>query len=396
MHITIKRHSKKKAGFEVERRVADGFYYVTKVPKNCKGIQVGDRVLEINGTKHLDFKNQENANALIDTFKMEVIPVDNGSEGYESEENYEELVRSGQRTKNASNDRSRNNSEKSEQEPVYNRDSRSGRVDEEGSFDRSVDTSSASNKGGTGEDWAYGSEGAYDRRDQHPYSDDDGVRKVGKDYNEDDEDGAPTSDDDDWSDTSEDVSASGNYASVSDDELDWDDDNAASDEDENSYDSFSIPKNDDTVDDKVRELVKSNAAKRNARLGEDESVDEEGWDRPYVSKYNPNDKFMISIKKEEDQYDADLGIDLVEFNRDNGTRGITTDIYVREVVRGAFYQTALDRGDKILAINGKQVPDCIGSVEEAMELIQLKLKVTLYVVRPSEDDEGYQWLIENA
>lgn len=97
-----------------------------------------------------------------------------------------------------------------------------------------------SNKGGTGEDWAYGGEGAYDRRGKHPYSDDDGVRKVGKHYNEDDEDGAPTSDDDDWSDTSEDVSASGNYASVSDDELDWDDDNAASDDDDNSYD------NDDT------------------------------------------------------------------------------------------------------------------------------------------------------
>lgn len=96
-----------------------------------------------------------------------------------------------------------------------------------------------------------------------------------------------------------------------------------------------------TQDDKVRELVKSNAAKRNVRLGGEESVDEEGWDRPYVSKFRPNDKFMISIQKEEDQCDTDLGIDLVEFNRDNGKRDITTDIYVREVVRGAFYQTGM-------------------------------------------------------
>ena len=70
--VTIKRKSKKKAGFEVEKREEDGFYYITKVPKNCIDIAVGDRVLEINGTMHEDFKSQTNANDLVDSLKLDV------------------------------------------------------------------------------------------------------------------------------------------------------------------------------------------------------------------------------------------------------------------------------------------------------------------------------------
>lgn len=71
INVTIQRRSKKKAGFEVERR-KDGFYYITKVPKSCTKIGVGDRVLEINGTMHQDFKNQTNANDLVDSFRLDV------------------------------------------------------------------------------------------------------------------------------------------------------------------------------------------------------------------------------------------------------------------------------------------------------------------------------------
>jgi hypothetical protein len=71
LHITVKRKSKKKAGFEVELG-DDGHYYITKVPTKCKSLGVGDRVLEINGTKHLEFKNEANANELIDSFRLEV------------------------------------------------------------------------------------------------------------------------------------------------------------------------------------------------------------------------------------------------------------------------------------------------------------------------------------
>ena len=72
LNITIDRKSKKKSGFEVERRKEDGFYYITKVPKDCTTIGVGDRVLEINGTTHLQFKNQKKANSLLDSIRLEV------------------------------------------------------------------------------------------------------------------------------------------------------------------------------------------------------------------------------------------------------------------------------------------------------------------------------------
>lgn len=69
--VTVKRKSKKKPGFEVEKR-SDGFYYITKIPKKCTKISVGDRVLEINGTSSEDFKNQENANDLVDTLRIDL------------------------------------------------------------------------------------------------------------------------------------------------------------------------------------------------------------------------------------------------------------------------------------------------------------------------------------
>ena len=55
------------------------------------------------------------------------------------------------------------------------------------------------------------------------------------------------------------------------------------------------------------------------------------WDRQYVSKYKPNDRFMISITKEEEENCYDLGIDLVEFRE--------SEIYVSDVNQGPFYET---------------------------------------------------------
>ena len=71
INVTVNRKSKKKPGFEVEQR-SDGFYYITKIPKNCTKISVGDRVLEINGTSSEDFKSQENANDLVDTLRIDL------------------------------------------------------------------------------------------------------------------------------------------------------------------------------------------------------------------------------------------------------------------------------------------------------------------------------------
>ena len=57
----------------------------------------------------------------------------------------------------------------------------------------------------------------------------------------------------------------------------------------------------------------------------------ESWDRQYVSQYEPNDRFMISVNKREEQENDDLGIDLVEFQE--------SELYVSEVNPGPFYET---------------------------------------------------------
>jgi hypothetical protein len=81
-------------------------------------------------------------------------------------------------------------------------------------------------------------------------------------------------------------------------------------------------------------MVKSNAAKRNARLDKSFSNNEgeEDWSRPYVSRYNPGQRFMITITKKEQ--DECPGIDLVEFKRKR-----SSEIYVTDVDRGPFYET---------------------------------------------------------
>jgi PDZ domain len=51
---------------------SDGYYYITKVPKNYTQISVGDRILDINGVSHDKFRHQRHANELLDSFQLEV------------------------------------------------------------------------------------------------------------------------------------------------------------------------------------------------------------------------------------------------------------------------------------------------------------------------------------
>ncbi|KAG7362784.1 hypothetical protein IV203_026144 [Nitzschia inconspicua] len=71
--IEIKRNSKKKSGYEVEKR-DDGFFYITAVPSKKSSIQPGDRVLEVNGVKHTEFKTQKRANDLFEMMVLDMIP----------------------------------------------------------------------------------------------------------------------------------------------------------------------------------------------------------------------------------------------------------------------------------------------------------------------------------
>lgn len=272
MVVTIKRNSKKKAGFEVEKR-RDGFYYITKVPKNCKKIGVGDRVLEINGTIHEEFKNQKNANDLVDSIRLEVAQDDHDhdDEDDESEEEYEE-----------------------------------------------VDRSRAAGRNGN---------------KRAP------MASSGVDY----ENGG-----NDWEDAGEMKNGEGEWGSESFNNKD--------------YSNASLLE---------RASIKS--------------LTDETWERSYVSKYKPNERFMISVTKKEDD-DDDLGIDFVAFEE--------SEIYVSDVNKGPFYDTAINRGDKILSINGKKIPDHLSTVEEAMDILYSKPKMTLFVLRPKKNDEGYNWVHE--
>jgi C-terminal processing protease CtpA/Prc len=108
------------------------------------------------------------------------------------------------------------------------------------------------------------------------------------------------------------------------------------------------------------------------------------FDRPYTSDYNPMDRWMLSVKK---QADEAVGISIVQHKK---------ELFVAEVEAGPFHKTALDKGDKILSINGKKIPKHIKNVEDAEMLMEGKTQLTLFVLRPDpEKDAGYKWIMEN-
>lgn len=109
------------------------------------------------------------------------------------------------------------------------------------------------------------------------------------------------------------------------------------------------------------------------------------FDRPYTSDYVPMDRWMVTVKKEADE---EVGISLVQHKK---------ELFVADVEQGPFYKTALDKGDKVLSINGKKVPKHITSVSQAEDIMVGKTKLTLFVLRPDpEKDLGYKWVMENC
>jgi S1-C subfamily serine protease len=55
----------------------------------------------------------------------------------------------------------------------------------------------------------------------------------------------------------------------------------------------------------------------------------------------------------------------------------------------------LNRGDRIISINGKKIANDIDTVEEAMDILDSHSKITLFVLRPKTNDEGLLWVNEN-
>jgi hypothetical protein len=83
-------------------------------------------------------------------------------------------------------------------------------------------------------------------------------------------------------------------------------------------------------DEEAQARARANAEKRNKA---ERLPTKEDFERPYVSKYQPNSRFMITVSK--DPEFPDHGVILAEY-KSKGRR----DIYVAEVEpHGPFYKT---------------------------------------------------------
>lgn len=57
---------------------------MTAVPSKKSSIQPGDRILEINGISHTDFKNEKAANELFEKLVLDIIPAADSDDGESS------------------------------------------------------------------------------------------------------------------------------------------------------------------------------------------------------------------------------------------------------------------------------------------------------------------------
>lgn len=94
--VTVKRSSKKKSSYNV--REQDGYYYVAECPAKAR-VHPGDRIVGINGISSEEFIDEDDANDLIDSIRITVVPQDkleeydeaNGGEEADEEEEEEEF-----------------------------------------------------------------------------------------------------------------------------------------------------------------------------------------------------------------------------------------------------------------------------------------------------------------
>ena len=95
--VTVKRSGKKKSSYTIGEQ--DGYYYVAECP-NKAPVRPGDRIMGINGISAEEFMDEDDANDLIDSIRITVVPQDKLEEydelhgvEEEEEEEYEEYDR---------------------------------------------------------------------------------------------------------------------------------------------------------------------------------------------------------------------------------------------------------------------------------------------------------------
>mmetsp|Transcript_46082 Transcript_46082/g.112544 ORF Transcript_46082/g.112544 Transcript_46082/m.112544 type:complete len:536 (+) Transcript_46082:66-1673(+) len=71
--VTVKRTAKKKSGYTVSEQ--NGVYYVSEAPAKAR-VTPGDKIVGINGIRSDDFLDEDDANDLIESIRIVVIPED--------------------------------------------------------------------------------------------------------------------------------------------------------------------------------------------------------------------------------------------------------------------------------------------------------------------------------
>jgi hypothetical protein len=71
--VTVKRSSKKKSSYTVGEQ--DGYYYVAECPNKAR-VRPGDRIIGINGISSDEFMDEDDANDLIESIRITVVPQD--------------------------------------------------------------------------------------------------------------------------------------------------------------------------------------------------------------------------------------------------------------------------------------------------------------------------------
>jgi hypothetical protein len=71
--VLVKRNTKKNSGYTVSEE--DGEYFVGAVPDKAR-VNIGDKIVGINGIRAEDFEDEEDANALINSIRLVVVPAD--------------------------------------------------------------------------------------------------------------------------------------------------------------------------------------------------------------------------------------------------------------------------------------------------------------------------------
>jgi predicted metalloprotease with PDZ domain len=69
--VTVKRTAKKKSGYTVSKD--DGEYFVAEAPGKAR-VNVGDKVVGINGIRAEEFVDEGDANDLIESIRIVVVP----------------------------------------------------------------------------------------------------------------------------------------------------------------------------------------------------------------------------------------------------------------------------------------------------------------------------------